>query len=81
MFGYPEDQRSFERARDLARKGGMDLTLAVFEGWLRRDELAVLVAACHDCAAGYPCESHSAAEIPTGCANASHFRQILPQAG
>lgn len=80
MLGYPEDQRSFERARDLARKGGLDLTLAVFEGWMRRDELAELVAACHDCAAGYPCESHGAAEIPAGCANASRFDQILPQA-
>lgn len=80
MFGYPRDQRSFERARDLAHKGGLDLTLAVFDGWLRRDELAEMVAACHDCAAGYPCESHLAAEIPVGCANAGRFAPFLPRA-
>lgn len=80
MIGYPEDQQSFERARDLAQKGGLDLTLAVIEGWLRRDELADLVAACHGCAAGYPCDGYDAAEIPAGCANAGRFEHILPPA-
>lgn len=78
MIGYPEDQQSFERARDLAQKGGLDLTLAVIEGWLRRDELVDLVAACHGCAAGYPCDGCDAAEIPAGCANAGRFEHILP---
>lgn len=80
MIGYPEDQRSFERARDMARRGGMDLTLAVFEGWMRRDELAALVTACRECGAGFACDSHVLAEIPAGCSNATRFEQILPLA-
>ena len=85
MIGYPQDQKSFARARDMAHKGGLDLTLAVFEGWLRRDELERLVAACHDCAAGYPCESWlkpgapdaAALSLPPGCGNSQSFQALL----
>jgi Family of unknown function (DUF6455) len=74
MIGYPDDPTAFAHARSLARLGGLDLTLAVFDGWLRRDELAAIVATCHDCTAGYPCETAARSGGPfavlPGCANA-----------
>lgn len=88
MLGYPEDPKSFARARGLAARGGFDLTQAVLDGLIRRDELEELVMACHDCAAGAPCEHRLEAEpgtpaeapaliIPAGCDNAARFAALL----
>ncbi len=76
MLGYPEDQPAFDHARSFAQRGGVDLAQAVFDGWLRRDELAVLVATCHSCAAGFPCERDAAEGASAICANAAPFAAL-----
>lgn len=88
MLGYPEDPRSFALARGLAARGGFDLRQAVLDGLIRRDELQALVATCHDCAAGAPCEHRVPGQggdvpgvpplvIPEGCDNASRFAALF----
>ena len=70
MFGYPQDQVGFNHVRRLARRVGVDLVRAVLDGWLRPDELADLVATCHSCATGFPCD-RATQTPPPACANAA----------
>jgi Family of unknown function (DUF6455) len=56
MIGYPEAPRAWWLTRGMARVSGVNLSQAVVEGWLRRSELADIIARCAACAKGETCD-------------------------
>jgi hypothetical protein len=71
MFGYVEAPRTYRKAQTMARAAGVDLTAAVIDGWLRRDELARLLARCDRCGLSEACTgwhfSARPAALPDDC--------------
>lgn len=59
MFGYVETPKTYRAAREMAKVAGVDLTSAVFDGWLRRDELKLLLQRCDGCGRSPGCTSQS----------------------
>lgn len=57
MIGYPEAPKAWWLTRGMGRISGVNLPRAVVDGWLRRAELADLVARCAACQQGAACES------------------------
>ncbi|RUS60746.1 hypothetical protein EGN72_07535 [Pseudorhodobacter sp. E13] len=54
MIGYVEAPITWALVRGMARRAGVDVPAAVFEGWLSRAELARMVTRCQSagCAKG-----------------------------
>lgn len=74
MIGYPEAPKAWWLTRGMARISGVNLSRAVVEGWLQRDELEALIARCAACGRGEQCEawlekSGSARNMPEFCPN------------
>lgn len=74
MIGYEEMPKAWWLTRGMARISGVNLPQAVVEGWLPRDELAVLVLRCAACQRGTDCEdwltqSARASAMPDFCPN------------
>lgn len=49
MNAYPNAPLAWDRTRLMARRLGVDLPRAVFDGWLTRRDLDSLVGACTAC--------------------------------
>lgn len=74
MIGYPDAPKAWWLTRGMARISGVNLSRAVLEGWLKRNEFEVLITRCAACRAGQDCESWlgrsgSAATMPEFCPN------------
>lgn len=54
MVGYVETPITWGLVRGMARRAGLDVPRAVFDGWLTRADLAKIVTQCQmaDCAKG-----------------------------
>lgn len=82
MIGYPEAPRAWWLTRYMARISGVNLSHAVVEGWLLRDELAEIVARCASCGRGGACEtwvatSGSALQMPEFCPNRNGIEALV----
>ncbi|MEZ5796520.1 MAG: DUF6455 family protein [Paracoccaceae bacterium] len=76
MIGYAEAPRAWWLTRAMARISGVNLSQAVVEGWLSRDELSHIVTRCEACSEVECCDrwlAHSGAEtaMPGFCPNKS----------
>ena len=60
MFNGFNNDTAWRRTRALAGRRGVDLARAVVDGWLQRDELNGLVAACNTCGTDGPCVAPTA---------------------
>lgn len=74
MIGFAEAPRAWWLTRGMARISGVNLSQAVVEGWLSREELAGIVARCTGCAASSGCDrwlaqSGKATAMPEFCPN------------
>jgi hypothetical protein len=74
MIGYPEAPRAWWLTRGMARVAKVNLPQAVVDGWLSRDELALLIARCEGCTATDRCQtwlasSGAAPAMPQFCPN------------
>jgi hypothetical protein len=74
MIGYTEAPQAWARAAAMARAAGVDLQGAVFDGWLRRSELAELVQGCVACGRSVQCgwwlaQPRGDAGLPGFCGN------------
>lgn len=83
MIAYPEAPRAWGYTRGMARSLGLSLPEAVLEGWLSRDELGKLVAACCQCAASGQCttwlaQGKDSPTAPAFCPNGSALEQLRP---
>ena len=84
MLGYPEAPRAWGLTRGMARLLGLSLPQAVVDGWLGRDELAVMIARCDTCARHASCECWLALpepdrRLPEFCPNANSLHALAPQ--
>ena len=52
MIGYPDSPRAWWLTRGMARISGVNLTRAVVDGWLNREELAEMLAVSVEMAGG-----------------------------
>ena len=83
MIGYPDAPQAWSLTRGMARLIGLDLPQAVMDGWLSRNELAVLLAACDDCSARGPCSAWLSGaghphEMPGFCPNKPGLEALAP---
>ena len=82
MFGYVETPGIYRRAQGMARAVGVDLTAAVIEGWLRRDELALLIRRCEACGLAPLCTGRRrtawAAPLPEYCRLKGELEALSP---
>ena len=84
MMGYVESPRAGGYTRGMARVLGLNLTAAVVDGWLTREELADLVQRCQDCPQTERCTAWlactvSAEAAPAFCPNKSAIEQLGPE--
>lgn len=84
MIGYSEAPLAWARTDGMARRAGVDLTGAVFDGWLKRTELASLIAGCQTCLTPGECETirqgATARDLPGFCAIRAELRALAPDA-
>lgn len=83
MFSYPMSPRAWGFTRGVSRVLGIDLMRAVFDGWLRRDELGAMVETCSDCGQTSPCgdwlaHTASADALPQFCPNKAVIEALKP---
>jgi Family of unknown function (DUF6455) len=81
MIGYPEAPKAWWMTRYMARVSHVNLSQAVVEGWLRRDELAELVSRCATCGSERTCEtwlaaSGNASRMPDFCPNRKEIEAL-----
>ncbi len=80
MNAYPNAPLAWDRTRVMARKLGVDLPRAIFDGWLTRRELDGLVCACDACAldaCGTSVQTIGTAPDPAlPCANRSDLESL-----
>jgi hypothetical protein len=68
MNAYPNAPLAWDRTRQMARRLGVDLPRAVFDGWLTRRDLDGLLCACEAC--GKPgCGTQEPPDLPGLCWN------------
>ena len=84
MIGYPEAPRAWWLTRGMARIAGVNLTQAVIDGWLDREELATLVTSCQTCPKGAQCDqwlaqSGGKTRLPEFCANKAAIEALSPE--
>lgn len=83
MIGYVEAPMAWGLTRGMARVLGVDLTAAVMDGWLTREELAQLVDRCQACDRSADCvgwlgQVSKAASLPPYCANKQALEALRP---
>lgn len=83
MIGYVEAPREWWQVHGMARVAGVNLPQAVTEGWLRRSELAELVARCRCCGSSGLCGDWLAdpahpATLPGFCCNKAEIEALAP---
>jgi hypothetical protein len=83
MMGYVEAPRAWALTRGMARVVGVNLTGAVVDGWLSRDELADLVERCEACDRFGDCCAWLAVSVktealPTFCPNKDPLEALAP---
>ncbi len=83
MIGYTDAPRAWWLTRGMARIAGVNLPRAVVEGWLSRDELAVLVERCEACVRAPQCDQWIAASgaekrMPGFCPNKPAIEALAP---
>lgn len=81
MIGYPDFPRAWWLTRGMARISGVNLTRAVVDGWLNREELAEIIGRCDLCTNSDACDrwlAKSGAEtaIPDFCPNKSAIEAL-----
>lgn len=81
MLTYGEAPVAWGLTRGMAQAIGVDLVAAVTEGWLGRDELGALVAACQACDAQPRCAAWlgatpRAAALPAYCPNKADLEAL-----
>lgn len=74
MFGFAETPRAWWLTRGMARIAGVNLSQAVVDGWLSRDELDSIVTRCGACTSTGRCDawlsrSGGAGQLPAFCPN------------
>lgn len=84
MIGYVEAPKAWGLTRGMARVLGLNLTRAVLEGWLTRDDLAVLVDRCQTCDRSCDCtvwlsRMVSCEALPTYCPNKPALESLSPE--
>lgn len=82
MIGYAEMPKAWWLTRGMARISGVNLSRAVLEGWLQRDELEDLVTRCAACHRVKDCEawltrSGSAKTMPDFCPNKAEIEALV----
>jgi hypothetical protein len=83
MMGYVEAPRAWAYTRGMARVLGLNLTAAVVEGWLSREELASLVHRCEICPCSAKCTAWLACTVtasaaPEFCPNKQAIEALAP---
>lgn len=83
MIGYVEAPRAWGLTRGMARVLGLNLTRAVLDGWLTRDELAVIVDRCQECDRCGDCTAWlarmvSSEALPGFCPNKTLLEALSP---
>lgn len=84
MIGYVEAPITWALVRGMARRAGVDVSSAVFEGWLSRAELAILVARCQSAGCAKGCMAVlakpecAATAPPEFCAIKSDLEALAP---
>ena len=83
MIGYTDAPRAWGYTRGAARALGVNLTDAVLEGWLTRDELGRMVDTCTSCGQSSPCTdwlAHTvkADHLPAYCPNKAVIESLKP---
>ncbi|MFZ1470655.1 MAG: DUF6455 family protein [Paracoccaceae bacterium] len=81
MFGYSQSPKSWCLTRGMARLCGVNLPMAVLDGWLTRAELEDLVERCDHCKAFAECslwmaQSGAATAMPGFCPNKSRIEAL-----
>ena len=77
---------AYRRTLAITRRAGINLVAGLREGWLTRDELALLVAQCADCAFKHHCLDYlserpgAASAPPEGCASVPLISRVAPGA-
>ena len=84
MIGYADAPRAWWLTRGMARVAGVNLSQAVLDGWLSRDELSRIIAACESCPKGGSCEGWLATsgpetEMPAFCPNKASIESLSLQ--
>lgn len=83
MIGYVEAPKAWGLTRGMARVLGLNLTRAVLDGWLTRDDLAELVDRCQTCDRSCDCTAWlahkvSSEALPNYCANKPLLEALSP---
>lgn len=83
MIGYVEAPMAWALTRGMARVLGVNLTDAVVDGWLGREELATLVDRCQACDRSAQCTHWlgsvtKAPALPAFCANKAALEALRP---
>jgi hypothetical protein len=79
MLSSFSDETAWRRTRRLAGQRGVDLARGVVDGWLRRDEVAGLVAVCGTCGKTAPFAVATAEAAPAGtCPNLPLLDALRP---
>lgn len=84
MMGYVDAPRAWGYTRGMARVLGVNLTSAVVDGWLSREELADLVQRCEDCICTEKCTAWLARTVtaeaaPAFCPNKAAIEALGPE--
>lgn len=84
MADLSQSPQAWWLVRGMARRAGVDLPRAVFDGWFSRAELAGLVARCEagSCAAdclGWLSQGHHPASPPPFCAIRAELSALAPE--
>lgn len=83
MIGYVEAPMAWGLTRGMARVLGVNLTDAVVDGWMGREELAALVERCQRCERSAQCTGwlgrvSKAEALPDYCANKAALEALRP---
>lgn len=83
MIGYVEAPMAWGLTRGMARVLGVNLTDAVVDGWMSREELAELVDRCQACDRSCDCVPWlgmmaRAEALPAFCKNKSAIESLRP---
>lgn len=82
MIGYVEAPKAWGLTRGMARVLGVNLTDAVIDGWMSREELARLVDRCQMCrhsgdCVGWLAKTAKARALPEYCANKTALEGLV----
>lgn len=83
MISYMDAPRAWGYTRGVARVVGVNLTDAVLEGWLSRDDLGQIVDRCLGCGQVSPCmdwlaRTARADHLPVYCPNKPAIEALKP---